>query len=73
MPGSTWATPLGYRDYVYFFTDTGVTQILRASADAPEIVSTNRLTVDAPVTGYAVVNDAIVFRAGQEVIRVGHP
>ena len=73
LPGSTWATPLGYRDYVYFFTDTGVTQILRASADAPEIVSTNRLTVDAPVTGYAVVDDAIVFRAGQEVIRVGHP
>ena len=29
--------------------------------------------VDAPVTGFAVVDDAIVIRAGTEVIRVGQP
>lgn len=39
--------------------------------DAPEVLATNRLSVDAPVTGFAAVDDAIVIRAGTEVIRVG--
>lgn len=73
LPASTWATPLGHRDHVYFFTQEGVTQVLRASAEAPEVVATNHLSVDAPVTGFAAVDDAIVIRAGTEVIRVGQP
>ena len=73
LPASTWATPLGHRDAVYFFTQEGVTQILRASPEAPEVIATNHLSVDAPVTGFAVVDDAIVIRAGTEVIRVGRP
>ena len=71
LPASTWATPLGHDDRVYFFTEQGVTQVLRASTDAPEVLSTNHLSVDAPVTGFAAVDDAIVIRAGTEVIRVG--
>ena len=71
LPDSIWATPLGHDDHVYFFTTDGVTQVLRASADAPEVVATNRLSVDAPVTGFAAVDNAIVIRAGTEVIRVG--
>ena len=71
LPASIWATPLGHQDHVYFFTDEGVTQVLQASAGAPEIVATNHLSVDAPVTGFAAVDDAIVIRAGTEVIRVG--
>lgn len=71
LPASTWATPLGHGDRVYFFTEQGVTQVLRASTDAPEVLATNRLSVDAPVTGFAAVDDAIVIRAGTEVIRVG--
>ena len=71
LPASTWATPLGHRGHVYFFTQDGVTQVLRASDAAAEVVATNRLSVDAPVTGYAAVDDAIVIRAGTEVIRVG--
>ena len=71
VPASTWATPLGHEDYVYFFTDEGVTQVLRASDAVPEVVATNHLSVDAPVTGFAAVDDAIVIRAGSEVIRVG--
>ena len=71
LPGSTWATPLGHGDHVYFFTEKGVTQVLRASAEAPQVVATNRLSVDAPVTGFAAVDDAIVIRAGTELIRVG--
>ena len=71
LPASTWATPLGHDDRVYFFTEQGVTQVLRASTDAPEVLSTNHLSIDAPVTGFAAVDDAIVIRAGTEVIRVG--
>ena len=73
LPASIWATPLGHGDYVYFFTTDGVTQVLRASDDAPEVMATNHLSVDAPVTGFGAVDDAIVIRAGTEVIRVGRP
>ena len=71
LPASIWATPLGHRDRVYFFTDKGITQVLRATAEAPEVIATNHLSVDAPVTGFAAVDDAIVIRAGRDVIRVG--
>ncbi len=71
LPASIWATPLGHQDHVYFFTDKGITQVLRASAEAPRVVATNHLSVDAPVTGFAAVDDAIVIRAGTDVIRVG--
>ncbi len=71
LPASIWATPLGHEDHVYFFTTQGVTQVLHARADTPEVVATNHLSVDAPVTGFAAVDDAIVIRAGTEVIRVG--
>ena len=71
LPASTWATPLGHGDHVYFFTEQGVTQVLRYSTDAPDVLATNHLSVDAPVTGFAAVDDAIVIRAGTEVIRVG--
>ena len=73
LPASTWATPLGHGGHVYFFTQDGVTEVLRASADAPRVVATNVLSVEAPVTGFAAVDDAIVIRAGTEVIRVGRP
>ena len=58
-------------------TDTNVSraarlQVLRASAAAPQVVATNHLSVNAPVTGLAAVDDAIVIRAGSDVIRVGH-
>ncbi len=71
LPASTWATPLGHEDLVYFFTTRGITQVLRASAAAPQVVATNHLSVEAPVTGFAAVDDAIVIRAGGDVIRVG--
>ena len=71
LPASTWATPLGHDDRVYFFTADGTTQVLRAAADAPHVIATNPLSVEAPVTGFAAVDDAIVIRAGSEVIRVG--
>ncbi len=73
LPASTWATPLGHGGHVYFFTRDGVTEVLRASADAPRVVAANVLSVAAPVTGFAAVDDAIVIRAGAEVIRVGRP
>ena len=71
LPASTWATPLGHEDLVYFFTTRGITQVLRASAERPQVVATNHLSVDAPVTGFAAVDDAVVIRAGSDVIRVG--
>ena len=71
LPASIWATPLGHQDHVCFFTDEGVTQVLRASPEAPDVVATNHLSVDAPVTGFAAVDDSIVIRAGTEGVRVG--
>ncbi len=71
LPGSIWATPLGYGNRVYFFTEEGVTEVLRASAGAPEVLATNHLELDAPLTGFAAVDEAIILRAGQEVLRVG--
>ena len=71
LPSSVWATPLGYKDYVYFFGTNGVTEVLRATADGPHVVATNHISVSAPVTGYAVVDGAIVVRAGREIIRIG--
>ena len=71
LPASTWATPLGHDGLVYFFTTRGITQVLRASAEQPQVVATNHLSVDAPVTGFAAVDDAIIIRAGGDVIRVG--
>ena len=73
LPASTWATPLGHGDHVYFFTEHGVTEVLRATSEAPDVVATNHLTVEAPVTGFAAVDDAIVIRAGADTIRVGRP
>lgn len=73
LPASTWATPLGHGDHVYFFTEQGVTEVLRATSEAPDVVATNHLTVEAPVTGFAAVDDAIVIRAGADTIRVGRP
>lgn len=73
LPASTWATPLGHGDHVYFFTEHGVTEVLRAMSEAPDVVATNHLTVEASVTGFAAVDDAIVIRAGADTIRVGRP
>ena len=50
-----------------------VLTLLRASSDAPDVITTNHLSVDAPVTGFAAVDDAIVIRAAPKVIRVGDP
>jgi outer membrane protein assembly factor BamB len=71
LPESTWATPLGHREHVYFFGEDGATVVLRASADGAVVVATNHLSVSAPVTAIAAVDDAIVIRAGTEIIRIG--
>lgn len=73
LPAFTWATPLGHGGHVYFFTEHGVTEVLRAMSEAPDVVAANHLTVEAPVTGFAAVDDAIVIRADAEAIRVGRP
>ncbi len=70
LSASTWATPLGHRDHVFFFGEDGTTEILAASAKTAQVVATNHLSVSAPVTAIAAVDDAILIRAGTELIRV---
>ena len=64
------AGPLGHRDHVFFFGEDGTTEILAASAKTAQVVATNHLSVSAPVTAIAAVDDAILIRAGTELIRV---
>ena len=79
--GSNFASPFVYRDCVYWVNPAGAARCLAPESGAvrwthrlpDSMVATNHLSVDAPVTGVAVVNDAIVIRAGTEVIRVGRP
>ncbi len=73
LPSSTWASPLGASDRVWFFCKDGATVVLE-SADTPRVVSEASLTVDPKdrVYGYAVTENRFVFRIGNELISVAN-
>ena len=69
LPSSTWASPLGAGDQIWFFCKEGSTVVME-SADTPKVLSTASLKVDEKdrVYGYAVASGKFVFRLGAELI-----
>ncbi|MGC3970297.1 MAG: PQQ-binding-like beta-propeller repeat protein [Pirellulales bacterium] len=72
LPGSCWATPLGAAGRVYFFGKDGTTTVVAAGSKF-ERLAENRLTIEGRVYGAAAVRGALLLRAGEKLICVGHP
>ena len=72
LPASTWASPLGAGNRIWFFCKDGSTVVME-SADTPRELSAASLKVagDNRVYGYAVAPGKFVFRLGDELICVG--
>lgn len=72
LPASTWASPLGAGNRIWFFCKNGSTVVME-SADTPKELSAASLKVagDDRVYGYAVAPGKFVFRLGGELICVG--
>ena len=67
LPSSCWATPVGVREYVYFFCKEGSTVVMKNDREGPTEVFKNKLDIKGPVYGVAVVNNAIVMRTGSSL------
>lgn len=72
LPGSTWASPLGADDRVYFFTKDGPVVVVAAGPELKKLAE-NQLEVDDRVYGVAAVNGAFVLRTGRKLICIGKP
>lgn len=72
LPASTWASPLGAGNRIWFFCKDGSTVVME-SADTPKELSAASLKVagDDRVYGYAVAPGKFVFRLGAELICIG--
>ena len=69
LPASTWASPLGAGNRIWFFCKDGSTVVME-SADTPKDLSAASLKVagNDRVYGYAVAPGKFVFRLGAELI-----
>ena len=74
LPASTWASPLGSGERVWFFGNDGSTVVMKC-ADTPVVESTASLTLSGGdrIYGYALSEDAIVFRTKSELICIERP
>lgn len=72
LPASTWASPLGAGNRIWFFCKDGSTVVME-SADTPKDLSAALLKVagNDRVYGYAVAFGKFVFRLGAELICIG--
>ena len=72
LPASTWASPLGAGNRIWFFCKNGSTIVIE-SADTPKVLSEASLKIagNDRVYGYAVASGKLVFRLGAELICVG--
>lgn len=70
LNGSSWASPIGVRGKVYFFSKEGVTDVLEVG-DEPNIVATNKLSIESRIYGVAVSTNRLVIRTGSKLICVG--
>jgi len=68
---STWASPLGASERIYFFGKNGQTTIASAT-DRFEVLHEGSMEVGANdrVYGYAVVDGTLVFRSGSQLVCV---
>ncbi len=69
LPGPCWASAIGARDQLYFFTTEGSTVVLRPG-DQPEKLAENELPVAGTVYAAAVGGKAILIRTGTELWKV---
>jgi outer membrane protein assembly factor BamB len=72
LPAPCWASPVGVRDRVYFFSTDGACTVIRVGPKMEEL-SQNQLPVEGRVYGVAVVNGAILVRSGTTLFCVGNP
>ncbi len=71
ISGSCWASPIGATDKVYFFTKEGMTDVLTTGPN-PQIVQTNKLTVEDRIYGVAVAPGKFVVRTGTKLICISN-
>ncbi len=67
--GECWATPLAAGDRIYFFTNEGVTTVMREGAK-PELIARNVLSEVEHLYGVAAVDGALLLRSGRMLIKV---
>lgn len=70
LPASAWATPVVVDDLVYVFCKDGTTWVLEHSAGSAKLVAESKLPTDDPVHGVALVDGAVVIRAGGKLFCV---
>ena len=70
LPASTWASPVGAGDRIYFFSTNGATTILRTGAKEPVSLGVSTLSTDDRVYGVAVVDGHLVFRMETRLVCV---
>ena len=65
-----WATPIVADGRIYLFGENGTVEVLRDSAEAPEVLATNRLELPSTLTGVAAAAGTLLLRAGEQLIAV---
>ncbi len=75
LSASTWASPLGAGDRVYFFSKDGGCTVFRAGSALAEKLATNTLEIgpEATVYGVAAVDAHLVLRTGTALYCVAAP
>lgn len=69
LPGPCWASAIGARDRLYFFTTEGTTVVVRPGGE-PDKIAENALPVAGTVYAAAVAGKALLIRTGTELWKV---
>ena len=72
LPASCWASPVAVGKNIFFFCKDGSTVVLNNNKDSSEpiILSVNKVTLDGPVYGVAIVNKTVVMRTGKKLFGI---
>jgi outer membrane protein assembly factor BamB len=73
LPDSCWTSPIAAGDALYFFSKNGATTVLRETAEGPQKLAENKLTIEGRVYGVAAIDGAFILRTGTQLFRVGRP
>ncbi len=71
LSGSSWASPVGTRDRIFFFAKEGPADVVAAGPEFRRI-GTNSLTVADKLYGVAVADSRFVIRSGSRLLCVGN-
>ena len=72
LPAEQGASPVAWRDRIYFFGLDGTTAVM-AAGRKPARIAVNKIPGSDPVHGVAAADDALYFRTPSRLIRVGIP